>query len=103
LAWGQFTWLSAGPHPAQKAARCFPRFPASVWNISYGADEMKIVDYETNKILSDVAIFLTKEEAASLLVYLKRLVEKPDVQKVYLSEIVMDHIERELVVALNTA
>jgi len=62
---------------------------------------MKILDYETNKTLNDVAIFLTQDEAAELAVFLNRLVDKPQIHKVYLSEIVKNRLERELTVSID--
>lgn len=63
---------------------------------------MKILDYETNKTLNDVAIFLTQEEAAELAGFLNRLVDKPHIHKVYLSEIVSNRLEKELTVAIDS-
>lgn len=68
------------------------------WN-----QEMKIIDFETNKRLNDVALYLSPEEAATLRDFLNRLIERPAIQKVYLSEIVRNHLERELTVALEAA
>lgn len=64
---------------------------------------MKIIDFETNKRLNDVALYLSPEEAATLRDFLNRLIERPAIQKVYLSEIVRNHLERELTVALEAA
>ncbi len=62
---------------------------------------MKILDYETNKTLNDVAIFLTQDEAAELASFLNRLVDKPQIHQVYLSEIVRNRLERELTVSID--
>ena len=64
---------------------------------------MKIIDFETNKRLNDVALYLSPDEAVTLRDFLNRLISKPDIQKVYLSEIVRNHLERELTVALEAA
>ncbi len=63
---------------------------------------MKIVDYETNKTLNDVAVFLSKDEASELMDFLKRLVDQPQINQVYLSEIVRNRLERELTIAIDT-
>lgn len=62
---------------------------------------MRIMDYETRRTLNDVGVYLTREEADELCAYLMRLRENPDVQRVYLSEIVGSHLERELTLALK--
>lgn len=64
-------------------------------------DEMKILDYETNKTLNDVAIYLTQDEASELVAFLKRLVDKPHIHKIHLSEIVSNHLEKELTFAID--
>lgn len=64
---------------------------------------MTIIDFETNKKLNDVALYLSKDEAGALRDFLNRLIDKPDIQKIYLSEIVTNHLERELTVALEAA
>jgi len=64
---------------------------------------MKIVDFETNKNLTDVALYLSKDEASALLGFLKRLVEQPEIHKVYLSDITSFRLEREFTVALDAA
>lgn len=62
---------------------------------------MKILDYESNKTLTDVAIYLTHDEACELAAFLNRLVDRPQIHKVHLSEIVSDRLERELTVAID--
>ena len=62
---------------------------------------MRIMDYETNKSLNDVAVYLTKDEAAELVDYLQRLVAVPEIHTVHLSEIHRDRLERELTVAID--
>ena len=64
---------------------------------------MKIIDYETNKTLNDVALTLSAEEALTLIAYLQRLVDVPQIQKIYLSDIVRNQLQRELTVALEAA
>lgn len=64
---------------------------------------MTIIDFETNKRLNDVALYLSTDEAATLRDFLSRLIDRPDIQKIYLSEIVRNHLERELTVALEAA
>ena len=62
---------------------------------------MRIMDFETNRSLNDVAVYLTLAEAEELLSYLRRLHEAPGIQRVHLSEFANDHIEREITVALT--
>lgn len=63
---------------------------------------MRIFDYEGQKDLTDVAISLSRDEAADLLMTLERLVKQPDLSKVYLSQIKGNVIEREIAIALDT-
>lgn len=62
---------------------------------------MRIFDYEGQKDLTDVAISLSRDEAADLLLTLERLVNQPDLSKVYLSQIKGNVIEREIAIALD--
>jgi hypothetical protein len=62
---------------------------------------MRIMDYETNRSLNDVGLFLTIEEAEDLLSYLRRLKDVPSMQRIYLSEIHDQRLEREITVALT--
>jgi len=62
---------------------------------------MQITDYETGRALHDVSIALTREEAEELISYLGRLVNKPEIRRVYLSEIVGCHFEREITLSLE--
>lgn len=62
---------------------------------------MRIFDYEGQKDLSDVAISLSRDEAADLLATLERLVKQPSLSKVYLSQIRDNVIEREIAIALD--
>lgn len=62
---------------------------------------MRIFDYEGQKDLTDVAISLSRDEAADLLMTLERLVNQPDLSKVYLSQIEGNVIEREIAIALD--
>ncbi len=64
---------------------------------------MTIIDYSNHQELSDVAIYLSREEAAELSAYLNRLLDTPDIHKVYLSQIVRNKLEKELTVALHAA
>ncbi len=61
---------------------------------------MQILDYERDRVLNDVGIVLTREEALELMLYLHQLVEHPEVQRVYLSEVQGSGLERELTIAL---
>lgn len=61
---------------------------------------MRIMDYETNRTLNDVGVFLTSSEAAELAAYLQRLSSKPDIRRIYLSEVIDDRLEREITVSL---
>ena len=62
---------------------------------------MRIFDYEATKNLSDVGIFLSRDEAEDLIVTLQRLVNQPRLNRVYLSDIQGSHIERELAIAIE--
>ncbi len=63
---------------------------------------MRIFDYEGQKDLTDVAISLSRDEAADLLMTLERLVKQPNLSKVYLSQIKGNVIEREIAVTLDS-
>jgi len=62
---------------------------------------MRITDYETNRNLNDVGLFLTSDEAAELAAYLQRLSSRPDIRHVHLSEVRGAHLEREITVVLS--
>jgi hypothetical protein len=62
---------------------------------------MKILDYEQNRTLNDVAIYLTHDEATELMQYLQRLVEKPAIHTIHLSEIRSDRMEKDLAIAID--
>jgi hypothetical protein len=62
---------------------------------------MRIMDYETNRNLNDVAVFLTLDEAEELLSYLRRLNDAPAIQRIHLSEFSNDRLEREITVSLT--
>lgn len=62
---------------------------------------MRILDYESNKAINDVAIFLSREEAEELVGYLSKLVASPDLNRVHLCDIVGNRLEREITVALD--
>ena len=64
---------------------------------------MRIVDFESNKQLNDVALYLTAEEIEDLRAFLSRLSDAPAISKVYLSEIVGSGIEREITFAIAAA
>jgi len=59
------------------------------------------MDYETNRSLNDIGVFLTIDEADELCAYLQTLQARPNVTHVHLSEIVGDRLEREITVALD--
>lgn len=61
---------------------------------------MRIMDYETNRSLNDIGVFLTADEAADLAAYLTRLASRPNVQRIHLTEFVGHRLEREITVAL---
>ena len=63
--------------------------------------KMRIFDYERQRDLTDVAISLSRDEAADLLATLQRLVKQPSLSKVYLSQIKGNVIEREIAIALD--
>ena len=62
---------------------------------------MRIFDYERQKDLTDIAISLSRDEAADLLATLERLVKQPSLSKVFLSQITGNVIEREIAIALD--
>jgi hypothetical protein len=62
---------------------------------------MRIIDYQTNRGMNDVGIFLSQEEAEELIIYLHKLVQKPVLGKVHLSEIISNRLERELTIVLE--
>jgi hypothetical protein len=64
---------------------------------------MRILDYETNKTLNDVALFLNQDEAEELIAYLRQLTHRPEIHHVHLSDVKGIRIERELTVALEVA
>jgi len=62
---------------------------------------MRIMDYETNRSLSDIGVFLTLDEAAELCAYLQALQTRPGVQRVHLSEILGSQLQREITVGID--
>ena len=62
---------------------------------------MRIMDYETNRSLNDVAVYLTIDEAEDLLSYLRRLHDQPGIQRIHLSDYSNDRLEREITVSLT--
>lgn len=61
---------------------------------------MKILDYETGRVLSDINIELTRGEAAELAEYLKRMLAREDLKTVHITDFNHGLIERELAVSL---
>ena len=62
---------------------------------------MRIMDYETNRSLNDIGVFLTLDEADELCAYLQLLQSRPDVQRIHLSEILGSQLEREITVGID--
>jgi hypothetical protein len=62
---------------------------------------MRIMDYETNRSLNDIGVFLTIDEAEELLAYLRRLQEQPGVQRIHLSQFENSRLEKEITVAIS--
>lgn len=62
---------------------------------------MKILDYETGKVLSDVNIELTRGEAEELAAYLGRMLVRDDLKTVYITDLNHGLLERELAVSLQ--
>ena len=62
---------------------------------------MRIMDYESNRSLNDVGVFITREEAEELLDYLRRLSARPEVQRIHLSQFSSQSLEREITFALT--
>jgi len=62
---------------------------------------MRIMDYETNRSLSDIGVFLTRDEAEELCAYLQVLQTRPGVQRVHLSEILGSQLKREITVGID--
>ena len=62
---------------------------------------MRIMDYETNRSLNDVAVYLTIDEAEDLLSYLRRLHDQPGIQRIHLCDYSNDRLEREITVSLT--
>ncbi len=62
---------------------------------------MRIIDYETNSPINDVGLYLTEAEVEELMIYLQKLIQKPMLQKVHLSDLVGNSFEREVTVVLE--
>lgn len=62
---------------------------------------MLIQDFETGKDIKDVNIVFSREEAEEMVVFLSRLLTRPDIKRVYISEVVGYHLEREITVSLQ--
>ena len=63
--------------------------------------KMRIFDYEHTKTLNDVSISLDRDEVDDLILNLQRLAARPDLRKVYLSDIESGRLERELAITLR--
>ncbi|MCW5937314.1 MAG: hypothetical protein KIT11_08415 [Fimbriimonadaceae bacterium] len=61
---------------------------------------MKITCFETRRRLRDVDLELTRAEAEELVDYLRRMLDQPDVDRTYLSEIRDGRIEQEMSVSM---
>lgn len=66
-----------------------------------GRAKMLIQDFETGKDIKDVNIVFSREEAEEMVVFLSRLLTRPDIKRVYISEVVGYHLEREITVSLQ--
>lgn len=62
---------------------------------------MRIMDYETNRNLNDVGVFITRDEIQELMEYLQRLDARPEVQRVHLSQFSSRSLEREITFMLT--
>jgi len=62
---------------------------------------MRIMDYETNRSLNDIGVFLTLDEAEELCAYLQCLQNRPGIQRIHLSEVLGNHLEREITVGID--
>ncbi len=62
---------------------------------------MRIMDYENNRSLNDIGVTLTADEADELCAYLQTMRQRPSVNRVFLSEIVGHHLEREITITLD--
>jgi hypothetical protein len=63
---------------------------------------MRITDYEKGHTLRDISISLTLEEAQDLALFLNRLLKSPGVNRMYLSEVVGAHLEKEITISVET-
>ncbi len=63
--------------------------------------KMRIFDYEHTKTLNDVSISLDRDEVDDLILNLQRLAARPDLGKVFLSDIESGRLERELAITLR--
>ena len=62
---------------------------------------MRIMDYETNRSLNDIGVYLTIDEADELCAYLQTMKKRSDVTRVHLSEIVGNQLQKEITVTLD--
>jgi len=62
---------------------------------------MRIMEYETNRSLTDIGVILTIDEAEELCAYLQQMKARPSVYRVHLSEIVGNQLRREITVTLD--
>jgi len=64
---------------------------------------MRIWDYEAGRSLVDVGLELTRGEAEELAVYLRRMLEREDLEKVHVTDLCRGLLARELTVSLEGA
>jgi hypothetical protein len=62
---------------------------------------MQIHDYETGRTIDDVALILSPEEASELHAYLGRLLARPELRQVTVSEVRGVSVAREFSVVLE--
>lgn len=87
---------------AAKTSEPLERYcPVRKDNLNKEDTTMEIRDYESGRQLSDVNLVLSREEAAELQTYLARLLDNPDLRRVYLSEVSGMCFEKELSISLD--
>ena len=62
---------------------------------------MRIVDYESGTSLCDVSLELTRGEAQELAAYLDRMLSRPDLRTVHITDLRAGLLCRELTIHLN--
>ena len=62
---------------------------------------MQIHDYESGRTIDDVALVLSPEEASELYAYLGRLLARPELRQVTMSEVRGVSVAREFSVVLE--